>query len=57
MANPTTVQTTADALPDDAAVAALLADLDVTVVEAGPATLARNCSTDNGCDTLAGSDC
>ncbi|MET9067763.1 hypothetical protein [Streptosporangium sandarakinum] len=42
---------------EDAAVAALLADLDITVVETGPATTARKCSTDNGCDTLANGDC
>jgi FxLD family lantipeptide len=48
---------TAAAPASDAAVAALLADLDITVVEAGPATASRKCSTDNGCDTVAGSQC
>jgi FxLD family lantipeptide len=38
-------------------VAALLADLDIAVVEAGPATASRKCSADNGCDTVAGSQC
>lgn len=40
-----------------AAVSALLDGLDITVVEAGPATASRKCSTDNGCDTVAGGDC
>ncbi|GAA4239294.1 hypothetical protein GCM10022254_58830 [Actinomadura meridiana] len=35
----------------------LLAGLDITVVASGAATLSRKCSTDNGCDTLAGGDC
>ncbi|WP_018655669.1 hypothetical protein [Actinomadura flavalba] len=41
----------------EAAVVALLDGLDITVVHDGPATASRKCSTDNGCDTLAGSDC
>jgi FxLD family lantipeptide len=32
-------------------------DLDVSIVEAGPAVNALLCSTDNGCDTQGGSDC
>jgi FxLD family lantipeptide len=48
---------TAEDPAGDPAVAALLADLDITVVEAGPATASRKCSTDNGCDTVAGSQC
>ncbi|WP_433177336.1 FxLD family lanthipeptide [Actinoallomurus sp. CA-150999] len=52
-----TAPLTAEASADAAAVAALLDGLDITVVEAGPATASRKCSTDNGCDTVAGSDC
>jgi len=43
--------------PDVDEPAGLLDGLDITVVTAGPATLSRKCSTDNGCDTLAGGDC
>ena len=32
-------------------------DLDVRIVESGEAVDALLCSTDNGCDTGAGSDC
>ncbi len=32
-------------------------DLDVSIVEAGDAVNALLCSTDNGCNTVAGSDC
>jgi FxLD family lantipeptide len=32
-------------------------DLDITVVEAGDAVNALLCSTDNGCNTVAGGDC
>lgn len=32
-------------------------DLDISVVEAGPAVDALPSSTDNGCDTVRGSDC
>lgn len=42
---------------DTASALAVLADLDLTIVEGGPAVSARKCSTDNGCDTVAGSDC
>ncbi|WP_214104599.1 hypothetical protein [Acrocarpospora catenulata] len=35
----------------------LLAGLDLRLVETGSATEARRCSTDNGCDTVAGGDC
>jgi FxLD family lantipeptide len=32
-------------------------DLDVSIVEKGGAADVLLCSTDNGCNTLAGSDC
>lgn len=32
-------------------------DLDVSIVERGDAVNALLCSTDNGCDTVKGSDC
>lgn len=32
-------------------------DLDVSIVEAGDAVSVLLCSTDNGCNTVAGSDC
>jgi FxLD family lantipeptide len=32
-------------------------NLDVSIVEAGDAVNALLCSTDNGCDTVGGSDC
>ncbi|SDG75232.1 FxLD family lantipeptide [Sinosporangium album] len=49
--------TVQSAAQDVAEPGSLLAGLDITVVEAGPATLSRRCSTDNGCDTLANGDC
>jgi hypothetical protein len=47
---------TAEAPAGDAAVAALLADLDMTIVEAGPATASRKCSTDNGATPSPGAN-
>jgi FxLD family lantipeptide len=59
MAPLTAMQPTVEVLSDIDidAVAALLDGLDITIVEDGPATASRKCSTDNGCDTVAGSDC
>lgn len=57
MAPSTATQPAIEAPADAPAVAALLAGLDISIVEAGPATASRKCSTDNGCDTVAGSDC
>lgn len=32
-------------------------DLDVRIVTTGPVTAALLCTTDNGCNTVRGSDC
>ncbi|WP_188196657.1 hypothetical protein [Nonomuraea sp. SYSU D8015] len=45
------------ATPAGQAPGTLLAGLDMRIAETGPATQARRCSTDNGCDTQANGDC
>lgn len=48
---------TTETLERPVAASTLDLDLDVRIVTTGPVTAALLSSTDNGCNTVAGSDC
>lgn len=54
---PTTSSSMTEAATANTAVSSFLDQLDMRIVEMGPAAHARKCSTDNGCDTQKTGDC
>lgn len=48
---------TTETLEQPVAASTLDLDLDVRIVTTGPVTAALLCTTDNGCNTVRGSDC
>lgn len=48
---------TTETLERPVAASTLDLDLDVRIVATGPVTAALLCTTDNGCNTVRGSDC